>query len=281
MQRHPTLLVAALAAAAFIGCGDRTERDSRPAVAVSVLPFAYVVDRLAGELVETVVMIPPGASPTQYQPTVSQLRDLARAALYVKVGHPSFPFEAAWLDRLLAEAPGIRVVNASADAPTRADDPHIWLAPPRIEAMAEQLESALAELLPAQRGALRANLVALRSEIRALDAEIRSLFAGSRRRRFLVHHPAWGHFAATYGLEQIAIERHHKEPDPYALGELIAAARRDSVRVVFIQPQLDPAPAETVAREIGARLVELDPLAYDWPANLRRAAQEVNEGLFE
>jgi zinc transport system substrate-binding protein len=45
--------------------------------------------------------------------------------------------------------------------------------------------------------------------------------------------------------------------------------------VVFVQPQFDPSSAETLAREIGARVETLDPLAYDWPANLRRVARAV------
>jgi len=53
------------------------------------------------------------------------------------------------------------------------------------------------------------------------------------------------------------------------------------VKVIFVQPQFDPAGAETVAREIGARVEALDPLAYDWAGNLRHVAQALAEGLFE
>ncbi|MDH3686199.1 MAG: zinc ABC transporter substrate-binding protein, partial [Myxococcales bacterium] len=246
------------------------------------LPLEYVVDRLAGEFVETAVMLPPGASPTQYQPTLGQVRAFSDAAVYVKVGHPNFPFEAAWLDRLLGAASDVAVVDASSGLTDLAGDPHLWLAPKHVAAIASEVATALAPRLPGHEAELTRNLATLQRQIGALDLEIEQLLApvvASGRRTFVVQHPAWGHFAAAYGLEQVAVEEDHHEPDPHALSERIAWAREHGVRVVFIQPQLDPTPAETLAREIGARVVPLDPLAYDWAANLRAVALAIREGL--
>jgi len=284
MKRLRNTLAAFFLCALLPGCGETTGADSPPTVAVSVLPLAYIVDRLAGDFVETVVMLPPGASPTQYQPTVAQLRALADASLYVKVGHPNFPFEATWLDRLLDGASGVPMVDASAGL-AETGDPHVWLAPHNVAAMAAEVADALAGALPEHEAQVRANLAELEREVGALDREIRAIFesarASGRGTAFLVQHPAWGHFADAYGLEQVAVEHHHREPDPHALSERIEWARRQRLRVVFVQPQLDSTPAETVAREIGARVVELDPLAYDWAANLREVAHAVSEGLSE
>jgi zinc transport system substrate-binding protein len=90
------------------------------------------------------------------------------------------------------------------------------------------------------------------------------------QRRFLVLHPAWGYFADTYGLVQIPVERDGKEPGAQALAELVDEARRDGLKVIFVQPQFNPKPAETQA--IGGRIEVLDDLAPDYAANLRRAA---------
>ena len=50
-------------------------------------------------------------------------------------------------------------------------------------------------------------------------------------------------------------------------------ARSAGIDVVFVQPHFDDAAAAVVAREIGARLEVLDPLAPDWSDNLRGAAR--------
>lgn len=260
-------------------CGRDAPRDPRPLVAVSIAPQRFVVRAVAGDLVRVEVMIPPGASPHTYEPTLRQIRALEEAALYVKVGHPNFPFEATWLDRILADVPGLAVVDASAGLPRRDDDPHLWLVPRNVEHMAVQVEAALEKLLPAERDTLRANLDAFRGRSQELDHEIQSLLEDRKGGEFFVFHPAWGYFAEEYGLRQVAVEHEHKEPDPHELAELIEHAKESKAPVIFVQPQFDRKSAQTVASETGARVEVLDPLAEDWEANLRHAAHALGEGL--
>lgn len=263
------------------GCDPAMPSDDRPGVVVSVLPQQYAVERLAGDLVAVSVMIPPGASPSQYEPTLPQMKRLQAARLYVAVGHPSFPFEQAWLARMLGELPDLRVVDGSSGIETREGDPHYWLAPRQMERMAETIARALETLLPERRDELHRNLADFRAEIDALDVEIRARLDArpARRPAFMVFHPAWGYFAQAYGLEQLAIEDEHKQPDAHALAERMARARALGIEVVFVQPQFDRAAAETVATEIGARVAVLDPLALDWDANLREATRAIAESL--
>ena len=71
------------------------------------------------------------------------------------------------------------------------------------------------------------------------------------------------------------MEREGREPDPKHLADLLREARRDGVRTVFTQREASDAIARTVAAEIGAEVVVLDPLAYDWPESLRRGAHAI------
>jgi zinc transport system substrate-binding protein len=259
-----------------LACGAAPESDPRPVVAVSVLPQRWFVEQLAGDRVRVEVMIPPGASPATHEPGMGQLRALSEAILYVKVGHPHFPFEEAWLGRLLADAGEIPVVDASAAQGVDAEgDPHLWLAPAHARALARAIHAALRETLPGAAAALDANLAALLAEIDAVDAELGELLGPRRGAAFVVFHAAWGHLASAYGLEQLAIETGHREPDPRHLAEVIERSRKLGVRTVFAQPQFDERPARVVADAIGARVESLDPLAYDWPANLRHVGRRL------
>jgi len=272
-------LAAAVTGGTLAACAGDGTRDERPLIVVSVAPQRFVVEAVAGELARVEVMIPPGASPRTYEPTVSQLRSLEEAALYVKLGHPSFPFERAWLDRLLEEVPGLPVVDASAGLSVREEDPHVWLAPRHVEHMAAQIADALERVFPEHRELLRRNLAAFRERVAELDREVQGMLEPFEGAEFFVFHPAWGYFAEAYGLVQVAVEHEHKEPDPHELAELIERAGKAKARVIFVQPQFDPTSAKTVARETGARVAVLDPLAADWEANLRRAARALAEGL--
>ena len=247
----------------------------RPLVAVSVAPHAYLVERLAGDRVDVQVMLPAGASPLLYEPTLAQLRALSEASLYVKVGHPQFPFEHAWLDSLLSERPDLPVIDASARLRSEGDDPHVWLVPANAQSLAVDLAAALGELLPDAADAIEAQRAALDRELQALDAELRAILEPARGERFLVLHPAWGHLAREYGLVQVAVEADHKEPGVRELAALINQAA--GLRTVFVQPQLDPSSARVVADALGAQVEVLDPLAKNWDANLRHAARRIAE----
>ena len=72
---------------ALLSCSGPAGEHASPVVVVSVLPQAYFVERIAGDLVEVAVMIPPGASPATFEPTMNQMRTVSGASVYVKVGH--------------------------------------------------------------------------------------------------------------------------------------------------------------------------------------------------
>jgi zinc transport system substrate-binding protein len=77
----------------------------------------------------------------------------------------------------------------------------------------------------------------------------------------------------------MAVEMGHKEPDAKRLGDVIAAARAEGARAIFVQPQSSHRMAELLASEIDAKVVSIDPLARDWLGNLRQAAGKIAAAL--
>lgn len=248
-------------------------------VFVSVPPLAPLAQRVGGPAVEVRSLVGPNQDPHSFEPSARQVQALASSQVFWAVG---MPYERAWLPRLRAASPGMRVVNARAVLDTRPtegsdadgghghghghahdEDPHVWTSPAAIRAMIGPLADALAAADPDRAADYRANATALGAELAALDAEVRTALAPLRSRRFVVFHPAWGQFAADYGLEQIAVEQDGKEPTARALAALATRLRAEGVRVVFVQPQSGQRSAATLAHEIGARLAVLDPMATD------------------
>ena len=258
-------------------------------VGVSVPPQAFLVERIGGDRVEVHVLVPPGASPATYEPSPQQVVALSRSSLYVKVGHPNFLFEQRHLESLVKSKTKIGVVDMSAgtqptcpadpDREAEEDDPHIWLSPSRMRSAASVIAAALTRLDPEGASLYRQNLQNLISEIDRLDHEIGELMAGKRGRRFMVFHPAWGHFACEYGLHQMAIEAGGKEPGPAQLVKIIETARDVGIKVVFVQEGFSDRSARVIAAELGAKVEPLDPLAHDWLENLRFSARKISAAL--
>ncbi|MBN2886277.1 MAG: zinc ABC transporter substrate-binding protein [Chromatiaceae bacterium] len=257
-------------------------------VFVSVVPQRTFVERVGGDWVKVEALVEPGANPHLFEPRPRQVAALSEADLYIRIGAS---FEDAWMSRIQATNPGLRVLDAREGIALRpldeahehddessddahgheheALDNHVWTSPPLVKVMVGQIRDALSALAPEHAEDFAANADAFVAELDALDAEIRALLADLDERRFLVFHPAWGYYADTYGLTQVAIEREGKEPGPRALAAVIEQARREGIRVVLVQPQMSARAAEEVARAIGGRVAPVDPLAADYAATLR------------
>ena len=255
-------------------------------VFVSILPQKYFVERVAGDSVKVEVMVRPGMSPGNYEPTPQQMNALARSAAFFRIG---VPFEETWLPRIQRAAAGLKVVDTRAGIalqPIDPDgktggrlDPHIWTTPLLVKQQAAVIRDALIELRPSDRATFEAGYAAFAAELDRLDADIRDQLAGKKERRFLVFHPAWGYFARAYGLQQMAIEVEGKEPGPQMLSKIIDTARKEKIQVVFVQKQFSKKAAEAVAREIGGKVLEIDPLAEDFVGNTRAVAGALADAM--
>ncbi len=291
------LLLALLALPAPVACGDR------PLVFVSIPPQRYFVTAIAGDLVDVSIMVMPGASPATYEPTPEQMRRLTEARAYFAVG---VPFESAWLKRFASANPAMPVIHTEAgiakmpmavhhdhDGPSREPDPppdhdhhgildpHVWLSPELARGLAQHTCQGLMAMDPAHAATFEANLAALLKDMDALDADISKVVETipEAKRTFMVFHPAWGYFARQYELRQVPIQSEGKEPGPRQLAHIVRQGRDMGIGVVFVQPQFSDRSARVIATEMGARVIPLDPLAEDWDANLRAAAEAFRRAL--
>ena len=99
----------------------------------------------------------------------------------------------------------------------------------------------------------------------------------SDRRSFIVFHPSYGYLAKDFKLKQYAIEVNGKEPKPRDLANLIKMGRKKGIKAVFVQPEFSKRAAETIAKDLGAVVVETDPLAADFIGNTEKFIQALKE----
>jgi zinc transport system substrate-binding protein len=159
------------------------------------------------------------------------------------------------------------------------EDPHVWLNPHHAKVMTTNVAAALARIDPAHAAEYQSRAHALLAELDTLDAEVATLLAPVRGRDLLVYHPFYGYLADAYGLRQVPIEVGGFKPGSKYLTRVVERAQRDGGKAVFGQEGAATASAETVAREIGASVVLLDPMSRDYVANLRLMAAKIRDGI--
>lgn len=269
------VLAALLLLASAAGCTGVEQPDTPGdtiAVAVTIPPQAEFVERVGGDRVRVVVMVPPGASPHTYEPTPGDLATVSSAAMYAKVGS-GVEFERAWMDKITGLNPAMLVVDCSEGVDLIEADPHIWTSPRNAGIMVENIYTGLVTVDPEQQEYYRQNRDAYLQELESLDREIRQAVEESGTEKIMVYHPAWTYFAAEYGLVQVPIEEEGKEPAPQTLSRLIEEAKAENITVIFAEPEFSTRSAEVIAAEVGGRVVLVSPLARNYTANMRTVAE--------
>lgn len=239
---------------------------ARPTIVVTLHPYADLVEQIVGDRADVVQLLPNGASPHTFEPSPSQARSIAGAALVIMNGGVD-----AWATNLVLaaapRAPRFIVTRSLTFQPIQGSDgiganPHVWLDPSLMATLVPLLVRSLSAVDPADSATFDANGAVLAASLEALDRELTHALAPLRGAPFVPFHDGWPYFARHYGLDLIAsIEPSAgHEPSPRSIADAVATIRREKARAVFDERQLNPRPAQVVADAAGVPLVTLDPL---------------------
>lgn len=285
------LLSTCLLLAACTGNSSKSngKEGEKPVITVTLEPQRYFTEAIAGDKFKVVSMVPKGSSPETYDPVPQQLVSLGDSKAYFRIGY--IGFEQTWMDRLMNNTPHIQMFDTSKgvdlilsnedpghghtshDGHIHSIEPHIWNSATNALIIAGNTYKALCTLDKANQAYYFARYDSLCQRIQYTDSIIcEQLSKPEAAKAFMIYHPALSYFARDYGLHQISIEEGGKEPSPAHLKELIDLCKEENVQVIFVQPEFDKRNAETIAQQTGTRVVPINPLSYDWEAEMLNVA---------
>jgi zinc transport system substrate-binding protein len=279
--------LATLAAAGLLcaGCGARDgegEAGAALRATASLPPVAGIVRAIGGEPWAVDSLVGPGQDPHAYEPTPHQIAALASSGVFFRTG---MPFEDALAARIAAAYPGVRIVSLAPRehhgeelAHGHAHDEaavHGWLSPHNLEAWARAIADELAAADSAGADAAAGRLAAWLDALEREEEATRAAVAGAGVRAFVAWHPAYGAWAADFGLEQIALEADGKAPGPRTLAAARERIAGTGAKVLLAQSGAEAARADAFARDAGLRVAVVPPLADDPLATLRALREAV------
>lgn len=277
---------------------QKTEKKiSLPTILVTVAPYAYFVEKIAGESLEIQILIPPATNAHTYEPTLSQVQNVSQAQVWFTIGDP---IEKKIYRTLKEKNPsllkvklneGIPLLSLSQDSMELAaceshhahehgeegKDIHVWLSPKYAKLQAELIFQTLIHLFPQNAAIYRENFTNLQNELDALDDEIRNLLEPWKQSAILVSHPAFGYFCNEYGLLQLSIECEGKEPRPKDITYILQRANALHVHVVLLQEGYSNKGAELIGEKLKLPIFQVDPYSRDYSNNLRHIAEIIND----
>lgn len=223
-------------------------------IIASFYPLYDFAQHVAGNKANVTVMVPIGAEPHDWEPTIQQVQDLKSADVFI--------FNGIGMDRWVANVlngnNGPRVaVNSSEGLQLIRDssgqaDPHTWLDPVMAKHQVELIRDGLIKVDPQNADYYKQNAKDYLTKLDSLDAKITTALSNCNTHDFIAFHKAFSYFANRYNLTQHSLlgEDPEGEIPPQTLQQMIDLAKQHNIHVIYSEDLLDPRLANVVASSI-------------------------------
>ncbi len=292
MMKNKYLLIIAIVFMVFTTGCERSNNDistiNNRLIAVSIIPEKAFVEKVAGDLVEVVVLVPPGNSPANYEPTPKDIEKFSRALIYFTIGVPTEKSNI--LPKVRSLNNKLKIVSLSKevsktyneiyfDSEHKHIDPHIWLSPKRVKIMVKEIANELSNIDPEHEIIYKANAEKYIKQLDDLDKYIKDKLNQRQKNSFIVYHPAFGYYANDYKLEQISIQKPGRSITLKSIDNIIDFAKKENIKYIFYQKEFSGTKAEVLAKEINGQIEVLSPLAFNYIYNMRSMTDKIVKAL--
>ena len=264
---------------------SRSSKTNKPRIGVSIPPQIFFVRNIAGDRVDVSCLLSSSSDPETFEPSVNQFRELSEADAYLELG--TLPFEKMVVERMRQNRRPLPVysMNEGIEPLTGThshhhdqgnhdhdeQDPHIWSSIKNAKVIALNTLNALVATDSVNEDVYRANYARLAQRIDSIDYLFsKNIASADEPKAFVVWHPSLSYLARDYGMTQIPLVDAGKESSVKSYIGRIEKARNLKGTVFFFQKEFDTERANTIARDAGISLVEINPMNEEWEDEIQK-----------
>lgn len=259
--------IIALAGTTLIVLKPEPQPTDKLSVVTSFYPVYFFAKEIGGDRAEVKNTTPTGVEPHEYEPTPQDIASIERSDVLILNGEGFEPWSEDVLKNIgnntavVLAAEGLATQRISEDGEDVVD-PHVWLSPKLAKRMVNAVADGYIKADPTNAEHYRENAKALNVKLDALDADYAKGLQSCAKKDIITSHAAFGYIASAYGLRQVAIAGISTEEEPSArqLAEVAEFARKNDVKYIFFETLVSPKLSRTIASEIGAETLVLNPL---------------------
>jgi ABC-type Zn uptake system ZnuABC Zn-binding protein ZnuA len=279
-MRYSTIRVV-LGAVGLMICGGASAAAAPPKVVTTTEDLAALVREVGGDKVSVESLARGYQDPHFVEPKPSFILKLHGADLLVVVGRE---LEIGWLPPLLTQSrnariqpggagyldasTGVRILDMPVGQITRAmgdvhpqGNPHYWLDPDNGRVIAKSISGALASVAPADRAYFESRYADFDRRLAEAQQRWAAAIAPHKGAKVVTYHRSWSNFAERFALDVIGYVEPKPgiPPSPSHTIALIAEMKRQQVKLILVEPYFDLKTPESVAREVGGKVLVLTP----------------------
>lgn len=275
------VLLAVLVIVALLNFNRKEENNSsKIKVVTSFYPLYFFTNEITGDKANISNLIPSGAEPHGYEPTARDMALIESSDLLVLNGGGL----EGWgenikinlskdKNRVVIAGEGLTTKTMEEEGEEHEEhsgeehhhdgiDPHIWLSPVLARQMVDKIELGLSEIDPDNSSYYKSNAEVLKDKLNILDEEFKKGLATCSDKNIITSHAAFAYLASAYGLNQIPIAglSSEEEPSSKEMSEIVKFAKDNNIKYIFFESLISPKLSETIAKEIGAQTLLLNPI---------------------
>ena len=251
-----------------------TTDNSKLQVVTSATFLYEFTQNIGKEMVDVTLLVPMGADPHDWEPTIRDTERLQRSDVIIVNGigyeHWIASLELTGIAGILVDTSnGISTLDSAKHDEEKHDeekhgalDPHIWLNPVNAQLQVKNIANALSNSDPMNKNHYQSNAEIYNQELNLLDAKIRTELSGCKT-DFITFHDAFSYFSEEYDLTQhtiISSTDSHGEVTLQTLENIISLARELNIKIIFAEESASTKTSQVIADEIGGKVLVLSPL---------------------
>ncbi len=243
-------------------------RTNKLRVITSFYPLYFFAQEIGGDKTSITNITPSGAEPHDYEPSTQDMIQIENSNLLVLNGGGLEP----WGNNIKqnVDPAQTKIVVAGEGLLSQQVqengqniiDPHVWLSPPLAQLMVDKIAQGFVQVDTANAAYYQTNATALKQKFQALDQEYARGLSSCKQTDIITSHAAFGYLATAYHLHQMPIAglSPDAEPSQKQIEQLATFAKQNNIKYIFFESLVSPKLSQTLAQEVGAQTLVLDPI---------------------
>ncbi len=243
-------------------------KSDRLQVVASFYPLYFFASQIGGDKVQVINITPAGIEPHDYEPKAQDMAKIENSSLLVLNGGGLESWGKNIETNINPERTKILTVGDGllnrqiTENGKESIDPHIWLSPEVSKKIVDKITESFIEVDSMNKDYYLSNANILKEKLSNLDLSYKQGLSNCTEKNIITSHTAFGYLAATYGFNQISIAglSPDAEPSTKQLVDILKFAKLNNVKYIFFESLVNPKLSETIANEIGAQTMVLNPI---------------------
>lgn len=242
--------------------------NPRLQIVTSFYPLYFFTTQIVHNKADVHNITPAGAEPHDYEPTTKDMVKIENSQILIINGGKL----EAWADKVqnILDKQNTSVIDISKnlvdqniiEKNVQTRDPHFWLDPILAKKEAELIVQNLIIADPVNTNFYTDNSKILIDKLENLNTKFNTELSNCQKKDIVTSHAAFKYLAQRYNFNQISISglSPDEEPTPKQLADIADLAQKNKIQYIFFESLVSPKLANTIAQEIGAKTLVLNPI---------------------